>query len=213
MRRIYPVKLPNLKGNEGQPLSQNADWLKTECPKCGDQEARRESNTMDTLVDSSWYFLRYLDPTNTQDLVDPQLSKSLMPVDLYIGGKEHAVLHLYYARFINHFLYQKGYLAQSEPFKRLLVQGMVMGRSYRLKNSGKYLRDHEVEIVDLKKGKGVDKATGDPVIVTWEKMSKSKLNGVDPVEVIGEFGCDTTRLIMLADVAPTSSRNWSSDSK
>jgi leucyl-tRNA synthetase len=90
---------------------------------------------------------------------------------------------------------------------------MVMGRSYRLKNSGKYLRDHEVEIVDLKKGKGVDKATGDPVIVTWEKMSKSKLNGVDPVEVIGEFGCDTTRLIMLADVAPTSSRNWSSDSK
>lgn len=207
-----PVKLPDLHGNVGQPLSQNLDWLKTECPKCGNQEARRESDTMDTFVDSSWYFLRYLDPKNPKEIVDPKLSQTLMPVDLYIGGKEHATLHLYYARFVSHFLNQQKYLSHPEPFKRLLVQGMVMGRSFRLKGSGKYLKEDEVDIIDSKKNKAVEKSSGKPVIVMWEKMSKSKLNGVDPVDVIGELGCDTTRLIMLADVAPTSSRNWSNNS-
>ncbi|CAO1415945.1 unnamed protein product [Diamesa serratosioi] len=167
-----PIELPKSNGNIGQPLSQNEEWLKTKCPECGNPDAKRESDTMDTFVDSSWYYLRYLDAKNTKELVDKKLSLNMMPVDLYIGGKEHAVLHLYYARFMNHFLYEKGYLQHPEPFKRLLVQGMVMGRSYR-------------------------------------KMSKSKFNGVDPVDVIGEHGCDTTRLIMLADVAPTSHRNWS----
>ena len=142
-----------------------------------------------------------------------KLSLNMMPVDLYVGGKEHAVLHLYYARFMNHFLYEKGYLQHPEPFKRLLVQGMVMGRSYRVKGSGKYLKENEVEIVDLKKNKAIHKESGQPVTTMWEKMSKSKFNGVDPVDVIGEHGCDTTRLIMLADVAPTSHRNWSEASE
>lgn len=203
-----PVKLPELNGNIGQPLHQNEEWLKCSCPKCGNH-ARRESDTMDTFVDSSWYFLRYLDAQNPSELTNKNLAQSMMPVDIYIGGKEHAVLHLYYARFINHYLHQKGYVSHPEPFKRLLVQGMVKGKSFHVKGSGKYLREDEVSITDVKKGKAVEKSTGNPVIVMWEKMSKSKFNGVDPVDVIGVHGCDTTRLIMLADVAPTSNRNWS----
>jgi len=204
-----PVKLPELNGNFGQPLSQNKEWLKTSCPKCGSCDAQRESDTMDTFVDSSWYFLRYLDPKNDSELADKQLGQNLMPVDLYIGGKEHAVLHLYYARFMNHFLHQRGFVAHPEPFQRLLVQGMVMGKSYRIKGTGKYLKEDEVEVVNAKKGQGTEKATGAAVTIAWEKMSKSKFNGVDPVDMFTKHGCDTTRLIMLADVSPTSHRNWS----
>lgn len=203
-----PVKLPEFDGKIGQPLLQNDEWLKCKCPKCGGN-ARRESDTMDTFVDSSWYFLRYLDAQNSSELTNKKLAQSMMPVDIYIGGKEHAVLHLYYARFINHFLHQKDFVRHPEPFKRLLVQGMVMGKSYRVKGSGKYLKEDEVEIVDVKKGKAVEKSSGKSVAVMYEKMSKSKFNGVDPVEVINTYGCDTTRLFMLGDVAPTSHRNWS----
>lgn len=204
-----PVQLPELNGNIGQPLHQNEEWLKCSCPKCGSSNARRESDTMDTFVDSSWYFLRYLDAQNSSEITNKNLARSMMPVDIYIGGKEHAELHLYYARFINHYLHQKGFVNHPEPFKRLLVQGMVKGKSFRAKESGKYLKEHEVEIIDAKKGKAIEKSSGKPVIVMWEKMSKSKFNGVDPIDVIGVHGCDTTRLIMLADVAPTSHRNWS----
>lgn len=204
-----PVTLPELNGNIGQPLYKNEEWLKCSCPKCGQTDARRESDTMDTFVDSSWYFLRYLDAQNPTELVNENIAQSMMPVDIYIGGKEHAVLHLYYARFMNHYLYQKGLVPHPEPFKRLLVQGMVMGKSYRVKGSGQYLKEDEVEIVDAKKGKAVEKTSGKSVSVLWEKMSKSKFNGVDPVDMINVHGCDTTRLIMLADVAPTSHRNWS----
>lgn len=135
-----------------------------------------------------------------------------MPVDLYIGGKEHAVLHLYYARFMNQFLHSIKLVPQPEPFKRLLVQGMVMGRSYRVKNTGQYLKETEVKI-DAKKNNAEELSTGQPVVMQWEKMSKSKLNGVDPSEVISEHSADSVRLIMLGDVAPTSHRNWSSASK
>uniref|UniRef100_A0A8D8CCV3 leucine--tRNA ligase n=1 Tax=Culex pipiens TaxID=7175 RepID=A0A8D8CCV3_CULPI len=202
-----PIELP--LDSVGIPLAQNAQWLATTCPKCQSPHAKRESDTMDTFVDSSWYFLRFLDPNNKQDLFSPKLAHRLMPVDLYVGGKEHAVLHMYYARFMNHYLHSKRLIASSEPFKRLLVQGMVMGRSFRLKGSGKYIPAAEVDLVDEKKNKAVERATGAPVVALWEKMSKSKLNGVDPLDVLREHGCDTLRLIMLADVAPTSHRNWS----
>uniref|UniRef100_A0A1Q3F4U7 leucine--tRNA ligase n=1 Tax=Culex tarsalis TaxID=7177 RepID=A0A1Q3F4U7_CULTA len=202
-----PIKLP--LDSVGIPLAQNAQWLATTCPKCHSPNAKRESDTMDTFVDSSWYFLRFLDPANEHALFSPSLAHRLMPVDLYVGGKEHAVLHMYYARFMNHYLHGKGLVSCSEPFKRLLVQGMVMGRSFRLKGSGKYIPAAEVELVDEKRNKAVQKATGAPVVALWEKMSKSKLNGVDPLDVLNEHGCDTLRLIMLADVAPTSHRNWS----
>ena len=203
-----PVKLPELGGNIGEPLHKNEQWMKCSCPKCN-SDAQRETDTMDTFVDSSWYFLRYLNANNSSEMVNKKLAQNMMPVDVYVGGKEHAELHLYYARFINHYLHQKGFVLHPEPFKRLLVQGMVRGKSFRLKETGQYLKENEVDIIDEKKGKAVEKATGKAVTVMWEKMSKSKFNGVDPVEMIGVHGCDTTRLIMLADVAPTSHRNWS----
>lgn len=197
-----PVRLPSV-----------GDSLKCTCPKCGDENAKRETDTLDTFVDSSWYYLRYLDSANKNKIYDENIIKQFMPVDLYIGGKEHAVLHLYYARFINNFLHSKGLSPHPEPFQRLLVQGMVMGRSFRVKGSGKYLNEDEVEVLDAKKNKAISKETKEPVIMTWEKMSKSKLNGVDPSDMIGEYGTDTTRLIILGDVAPTSHRNWSNASE
>lgn len=205
-----PVQLPDpFDQHSGDVLTNDKTWLNVKCSKCGGP-ARRESDTMDTFVDSSWYFLRFLDTHNQRTMFDEALAAKVMPVDLYVGGKEHAVLHLYYARFINHFLHSIGLVPHPEPFKRLLVQGMVMGRSFRLKGSGQYLREDEVEVVDAKKNRAVQKATGDAVVMSWEKMSKSKMNGVDPEDMINTYGCDTTRLIMLADVAPTSHRNWSS---
>lgn len=200
-----PVTLP--------PRDAGKDALHCECPKCGDSQALRETDTMDTFVDSSWYYLRFLDANNKERIFDPELAKNFMPVDLYIGGKEHAVLHLYYARFMNHFLHSCGLSPTSEPFSRLLVQGMVMGRSYRIKGSGKYVRESEVEIVNAKKNQAVLKDTQEAVVMGWEKMSKSKLNGVEPDDMFDEYGTDTTRLIILADVAPTSHRNWSSASE
>lgn len=121
-----------------------------------------------------------------------------------------AVLHLYYARFFNHFLHSIGLSPGSEPFKKLLVQGMVMGQSYKNKTNGTYLKENEV----VKKGKRYFTKDGDdPVISTWEKMSKSKYNGVEPSHAISEYGVDTMRLLILSSVAPTSNRNWNSDSK
>lgn len=121
-----------------------------------------------------------------------------------------AALHLYYARFINHFLYSEGLVPTREPFKQLLVQGMVKGLSFQEKSSGKYLKEDQVQKI----GKDyVEKETNLPVKSKWEKMSKSKYNGVDPSEMISNYSIDTIRLLILGDVAPTSHRNWSTDSE
>lgn len=119
-------------------------------------------------------------------------------------------MHLYYARFISHFLHSEGLLPSQEPFKQLLVQGMVFGKTYQVQTTGKYLKVDELE---EKGGEHVEKSTGEPVIVSWEKMSKSKHNGVDPMEILDEYGIDTTRLFILADQAPTSEKYWNYDSK
>lgn len=119
-------------------------------------------------------------------------------------------MHLYYARFISHFLHSEGLVPTKEPFTQLLLQGMVMGKSYRLK-SGKYLRADEVKEID--KSNFIEISSGKQVFCEWEKMSKSKCNGVDPMELFSEYGIDTTRLLMLADVAPTSHREWCLSSK
>ncbi|KAF5300682.1 hypothetical protein FQA39_LY11044, partial [Lamprigera yunnana] len=185
-----PVELPQ--------LSLVSEWLYTTCPACN-SVAKRETDTMDTFMDSSWYYLRYLDVNNTKSMFDVNKAKASMPVDLYIG----ATLHLYYARFISHFLYSLGLLPEKEPFWRLLVQGMLMGRSFRIKGTGKYIPEHVVDII------AVHKETGEAVVISWEKMSKSKYNGVDPTDMLEKYGVDTTRLLVLADVAPTSHRNWS----
>lgn len=148
-RNQLPVVLPTISQmpeKSNSVLAENIEWVNTVCPKC-QGEAKRETDTMDTFVDSSWYFLRYLDPKNQQEMFSKEKAKKLTPVDLYIGGKEHAVLHLYYARFVNHFLHSLGLLPEKEPFKKLLVQGMVMGRSYRIKGTGKYLPENKVNII------------------------------------------------------------------
>lgn len=148
-REQLPVVLPTVSQmfeKTNSVLTENTQWRSTTCPKCHGP-AKRETDTMDTFVDSSWYFLRYIDPNNDKEMFDKDKAKRMTPVDLYIGGKEHAVLHLYYARFVNHFLHSLGLLPEREPFKKLLVQGMVMGRSYRIKGTGQYLPENKVTIV------------------------------------------------------------------
>jgi leucyl-tRNA synthetase len=199
-----PVKLPNLPdsfftGRKGNPLAEDENWKKTNCPKCG-SFAERETDTMDTFMDSSWYFFRFLDPKNENGIVDPQKTNSGMPVDLYVGGVEHAILHLLYARFISKFLattpvWPKGYLTKGEPFTRLITQGMVHGETFTDPENGRFLRPDEVDLTNPTKP--TIKATGATPNVSYEKMSKSKYNGVDPGATIAKYGADATRAHML----------------
>eukprot|EP00057_Strongylocentrotus_purpuratus_P024254 XP_011678728.1 PREDICTED: probable leucine--tRNA ligase, mitochondrial [Strongylocentrotus purpuratus] len=202
-----PVTLPKLDSLSGKglsPLENQADWINTRCPKCGGA-AKRETDTMDTFVDSSWYYLRYTDSTNQKEAFGKENADWLLPVDVYVGGKEHAIMHLLYARFINHFLHDQGLVAHKEPFKRLLVQGLVMGQSYRVTSTGKYITPDQV---DHSGTAPVQKGTGEELAVKWEKMSKSKYNGVDPEGAIEEFGVDTVRLFILSGIPPDLDMMW-----
>ncbi|KAL6422541.1 hypothetical protein ACFW04_010651 [Cataglyphis niger] len=206
-RDQLPVTLPKIihsSSNKGFSIHDAKDWLQTECPKCG-EKATRETDTMDTFVDSSWYFLRFIDPKNTKEMFAIEKVREAFPVDLYIGGKEHAVLHLYYARFMSHFLHSEGLIPCREPFRQLLVQGVIMGKTYKIKNTGQYVAENEL----IKEGDQYKTKSGELVFMNWEKMSKSKCNGVEPISLLYKYGIDTTRLLILADVAPTSTRNWS----
>ena len=208
---LPPSHLPvNLPQESERPLAECQDWAKTTCPQCGGP-AVRETDTMDTFVDSSWYFLRYLDPHNKEQPFSPAAVEN-MPVDLYIGGKEHAYLHLFFARFFCHFLHGQGLLPHPEPFFSLLTQGMVKGRTFRLKRSTQYVAPHQVsKVPGSQPEEFVETESGAPVSVSWEKMSKSKHNGVSPAELVAEYGCDTLRLMMLSNVGPSSERLWSED--
>ncbi|XP_014674177.1 PREDICTED: probable leucine--tRNA ligase, mitochondrial [Priapulus caudatus] len=204
-----PVELPRVTkfdGKGGSILAGVADWVNVACPRCGG-DARRETDTMDTFVDSSWYYLRYLDASNATEMCGQDTAQRGMPVDLYVGGKEHAVMHLYYARFICRYLHDRGVVPQPEPFVTLLPQGMVMGESHRVKGTGRYLALDEVDASDARRP--LERSTGAAVVTRWEKMSKSKRNGVEPRDVLAEYGVDSTRLIVLADVPPKSHRRWS----
>ncbi|GAB1862264.1 leucine--tRNA ligase [Camponotus japonicus] len=208
-RDQLPVTLPKIihsSSNKGFSIQDAKDWLQTECPKCGGK-ATREADTMDTFVDSSWYFLRFIDPKNTKEMFAIEKVKEAFPVDLYIGGKEHAVLHLYYARFMSHFLHSEGLIPCREPFRQLLVQGVIMGKTYKTKSTGKYVTENQI----IKEGDQYKTKSGELVYMIWEKMSKSKHNGVEPFNLLHKYGIDTTRLLILGDVAPTSTRNWSED--
>lgn len=205
-----PVELPQTSSEENNifTLSKFCDWVNCKCPKCKGS-AKRETDTMDTFVDSSWYYYRFLDSSNKNLPFDNKLVGKT-PVNCYIGGKEHAVLHLYYARFMSYFLHSLGWTPTKEPFKKLLVQGMVMGQSYKVKSSGKYIAKENVE----NDGKAYkEKDSGETVLVQWEKMSKSKHNGENPMRLLTTYGCDTTRLLVLADVPPATTRHWSDASK
>ena len=177
-----PVMLPEdiqFSGN-GNPLETSESFKNATCPCCGGP-ARRDTDTMDTFVDSSWYFLRYCDAQNKDLPFDKKIVDGWTPVDQYIGGVEHAVMHLLYARFFHKMLRDLGYLSSNEPFKRLLTQGMVLGPSYYSAAENRFLFAEEVE---LKGEKAFSKKTGEELVVKVEKMSKSKNNGIDPQEMV-----------------------------
>ncbi|XP_046952252.1 leucine--tRNA ligase, mitochondrial isoform X1 [Lynx rufus] len=201
-----PVTLPHITaftGKGGSPLATASDWVNCACPRCKGA-AKRETDTMDTFVDSAWYYFRYTDPQNAHSPFNAALADYWMPVDLYIGGKEHAVMHLFYARFFSHFCHDQKMVKHREPFHKLLAQGLIKGQTFRLP-SGQYLQREEV---DLTGSVPVHANTKETVEVTWEKMSKSKHNGVDPQEVVGRYGIDTIRLYILFAAPPEKDILW-----
>ncbi|CAH2283186.1 probable leucine--tRNA ligase, mitochondrial [Pelobates cultripes] len=202
-----PVVLPTLSAFTGKgtsALASVSEWINCKCPRCMGA-AVRETDTMDTFVDSAWYYLRYTDPHNSERPFNKSLADFWMPVDLYIGGKEHAVMHLYYARFFNHFCNTQDMVKHREPFQKLLVQGLIKGQTYRLASSGRYLKRKEV---DVSGPEPTHAETGEKLHITWEKMSKSKHNGVDPEEMVQQYGIDTTRLYLLFAAPPEQDILW-----
>ncbi|WEW61917.1 leucyl-tRNA synthetase [Emydomyces testavorans] len=210
-----PVELPTvegavLKGKTGNPLESAEDWLNTPCPNCK-KPAKRDTDTMDTFVDSSWYFLRFLDPFNEAMPFSPSLAR---PVDNYIGGIEHAILHLLYSRFIYKFLATSGLISGAqedkygavEPFRTLLSQGMVHGKTFSDPVTGRFLRPSEVDL----------SVPESPVLtgtqlkpnISFEKMSKSKYNGVDPSTCIEKYGADATRAHILFSAPVSEILEW-----
>ncbi len=168
---------------------------------------------MDTFVDSSWYYMRFIDPENSKAPFSAEAAYHNMPVDIYVGGVEHAILHLLYARFISKFLATTslwpsggGPENKGEPFKRLITQGMVHGRTYSHPSTGRFLKPDEVDLIDPSKPKL--KATGELVNVSYEKMSKSKYNGVDPAACVAKYGADATRAHMLFQAPVSEVLEW-----
>ncbi|GEQ70992.1 hypothetical protein JCM33374_g4673 [Metschnikowia sp. JCM 33374] len=210
-----PVLLPKVEGKhfgKGNPLGSIDSFVNTKCPSCG-SPAKRDTDTMDTFIDSSWYFFRYADPKNTDLIFDHDKASSSIPVDLYIGGVEHAILHLLYSRFISKFLGDSGLWSgqdfRNEPIRRLVTQGMVQGKTFTDPKTGRFLKPDEV---DLKGPTGpVIKANGDVPGVSFEKMSKSKYNGVDPTELINKYGTDSVRAQILFAAPVSDSLNWNEE--
>ncbi len=202
-----PIKLPDdLDFNvKGSPLDAHPTFKHTTCPTCGG-EARRDTDTLDTFVDSSWYFARFADPFSA-DPVNRDAVNYWLPVDQYIGGIEHAILHLLYARFFTRAMHETGWTRIDEPFMSLFTQGMVCHETYQGHNGGGWLLPEEVE----KRGdKAFLKGTDTEVVVGHsEKMSKSKKNVVAPMGMIDVFGADAIRWFMLSDSPPERDVDWS----
>lgn len=208
-----PVVLPQdcVPDGSGNPLNKREDFLACNCPVCG-KPARRETDTMDTFVDSSWYFMRYCDPTNDQQMVG-EGTQYWMPMDQYIGGIEHAILHLLYARFWTKVMRDLGLVKIDEPFTKLLTQGMVLNEAFSRTATGKqYFWAHELDIVRDEHAKVISataKADGQPVTYEgWTTMSKSKNNGVDPQDLIEKYGADTARLYTMFTAPPEATLEW-----
>lgn len=201
-----PVRLPEdveFSGRGASPLAKLESWINVPCPLCG-TPAHRETDTMDTFIDSSWYFLRYPDATNDAQAFDPTIANTWMPVDQYVGGIEHAILHLLYSRFFTKVLRDRGLLNFDEPFQRLLTQGMVQGKTYKNARTGKYVVP--MNIADLTNP--IDPETGESLEVVYEKMSKSKYNGVAPGDVVTKYGADTARMFVLFKAPPEKDLEW-----
>jgi leucyl-tRNA synthetase len=200
-----PVVLPEDVSFDipGNPLERHPSWSKASCPKCG-ADARRETDTLDTFVDSSWYFIRFASQPADQPF-DKSEAEKWLPVHQYIGGVEHAILHLLYARFWTKALKRIGLLDIEEPFTGLFTQGMVTHETYR--KDGRWLSPEEVErrgetVVTLDSGEPVE-------IGRVEKMSKSKKNTVDPEPIVDQYGADAVRWFMLSDSPPERDLPWS----
>ncbi|MBX8473065.1 leucine--tRNA ligase [Pseudomonas sp. RIT778] len=212
-----PVVLPEdvVPDGAGSPLARMPEFYECSCPKCG-QPAKRETDTMDTFVESSWYYARYASPHFEGGLVEKSAADHWLPVDQYIGGIEHAILHLLYARFFHKLMRDEGLVSSNEPFKNLLTQGMVVAETYyRREANGAYtwFNPADVELERDSKAKVISAkliADGLPVeIGGTEKMAKSKNNGVDPQSMIDQFGADTCRLFMMFASPPDMSAEWS----
>ncbi len=210
-----PVVLPEdvVPDGSGNPLNKHAAFLNVPCPVCG-RPARRETDTMDTFVDSSWYFMRYCDPHNTEAMVG-EGAAYWMPMDQYIGGIEHAILHLLYARFWTKVMRDLKLVKLDEPFTKLLTQGMVLNEAYlRVGDSGgkNYFWAHDLNIVRDEHAKVLSvtaKQDGQPVHYEgWTTMSKSKNNGVDPQALIQQLGADTARLFVMFASPPEQTLEW-----
>ena len=212
-RADLPVTLPEDVSFEqpGNPLDRHLTWRDVACPTCGGA-ARRETDTMDTFVDSSWYFARFTDPWNEADPTTPAIADRFLAVDQYIGGIEHAILHLLYSRFFTRAMRKTGWLDLDEPFAGLFTQGMVVHETYRAPD-GAWLSPEEVKV----EGTGSDRrasllASGAAIeIGPIEKMSKSKRNIVDPDDIIDSYGADTARWFMLSDSPPDRDVIWTED--
>ena len=213
--RDLPVVLPEdcVPDGTGNPLAKRADFVNCKCPKCG-KPAKRETDTMDTFVDSSWYYIRYACPDNAQNMVDERVNYWL-PVDQYIGGIEHAILHLLYSRFWTKVMRDFGMVKIDEPFSNLLTQGMVLNDIFfRKSESGRvtYFNPAEVEVKTDERGSRspILTADGKPVESgSLGTMSKSKNNGVDPEELIRFYGADTARFFIMFTSPPEDTLVWS----
>ncbi len=210
-----PVVLPeDVTIDIGSPLKKMPHWYQTTCPECG-AAAERETDTFDTFVESSWYYARYACPDSSTSMLDNR-AQYWLPVDQYIGGIEHAILHLLYARFFHKLMRDEGLTPGNEPFINLLTQGMVVAPTFlRESSDGKkhYFNPADVDVSTDDRGRPVGatlKADGQPVIIGGtEKMSKSKNNGVDPQSLIDLYGADTARLFMMFAAPPDQSLEWS----
>ena len=203
-----PVRLPDDVSFDkpGNPLDHHPTWKHVDCPKCN-KAARRDTDTFDTFFESSWYFARFCSPQSDPAGVNREAAKYWLPVDQYIGGVEHAVLHLLYARFFTRAMRDCGYVTIDEPFKALLTQGMICHETYK-DSDGKWLYPEEVN----KTPAGATRISDNSAVTVGrsEKMSKSKRNVVDPEEIIGTYGADCARLFMLSDSPPERDLDWTS---
>ncbi|MEK7991950.1 MAG: leucine--tRNA ligase, partial [Thiotrichaceae bacterium] len=209
-----PVKLPEdvVLDGAGSPIKKDPNFYKTTCPKCGGA-AERETDTFDTFFESSWYYARFASADYDQGMLDER-AKHWLPVDQYIGGIEHAILHLLYARFFHKLMRDEGLVTCDEPFKRLLTQGMVLADSFsKMTEAGEklWIAPQDVKTENDEKGRIISASyQGKPVEHGgMGKMSKSRNNGVDPQLMINKFGADTVRLFMMSDSPPDQSLEWS----
>ncbi|MDF2181729.1 leucine--tRNA ligase [Neptuniibacter sp. CAU 1671] len=212
-----PVILPEEVefDGSGSPIKKMASFIDTTCPECGGP-AERETDTFDTFMESSWYYARYACRSTADAMLDPAKANYWLPVDQYIGGIEHAILHLLYSRFFHKLMRDQGLVSSDEPFKRLLCQGMVLAETFYRENAQggqDWISPTDVIVETDDKGRLVSarhKDDGEPVISSgMSKMSKSKNNGIDPQVMIDRYGADTVRLFMMFAAPPEQSLEWS----